>query len=306
MTYSFVNRNINISVNGEGGRSMEGKVRKAYVSGQFYDADPKRLAKGIDNMATPRTMAATRVRAVILPHAGYVYSGATAVKTLALAGGSSYSRIVVAAPSHSCPIRGLALSSCEYYATPLGNVKVDSAAVSDLLESGSGLIGRSEDAHAHEHALEVELPIAQRFFPSFELLPLICGYVSVADARELAKHLSRLWSADTLWIISSDFTHYGHSFRYVPFTENVKENIRRLDMGAADLIRSLDLEGFAAYIEKTGATICGANPIKLLLAMIELSGTEVIAELADYTTSGELTGDYSHCVSYAGISFRDR
>ncbi len=284
----------------------EDSVRQPYVAGQFYDADPARLGQMIDQMYQEAATAGTpanRVRAMILPHAGYVYSGPTAVKTAIRAKDGNYRHLVVIAPSHSFPLHGIALSRYQAYETPLGAFTVNTDNIASLLALGDPLITRFDDAHTYEHALEVELPILRKIAGGCDLLPVICGSVDNAEAAEIAARLLPFWNEDTLWVISSDFTHYGRSFRYLPFSGDIQSNLRRLDMGAVEQIERLELEGFSAYLEKTGATICGGNPIKLLLAVIRASGDTIRPELVEYTTSGELTGDFSHCVSYAGIVF---
>jgi AmmeMemoRadiSam system protein A len=105
---------------------------------------------------------------------------------------------------------------------------------------------------------------------------------------------------ETLVIASSDFTHYGPRFRYVPFTENIPEQIRNLDMGAYEHIARLDSKGFLEYKQRTGATICGYIPIAILLSMLDKPAE---AELIKYATSGELTGDFSSSVSYLSAAF---
>ena len=284
-------------------------VRRPFVAGQFYEADPTRLAASIDRMyrecgVVPLSQPEKpSIRALILPHAGYVYSGPTAVKTAARIKGCHYRRVVVIAPSHRVAFRGLALSGYTAYATPLGPIPIDTAAVAALAARRDPLLRRLDAAHEGEHALEVELPILQRMLPEFELLPFICGDLDNTAAKILAEQLLPYWNEETLWVISSDFTHYGRSFGYVPFTSEIKEHLRELDLGAADRIVKLNLADFTDYIETTGATICGWNPIRVLLATIAASGQAIHAERTDYTTSGDLTGDFSHCVSYAGFVF---
>jgi MEMO1 family protein len=117
-----------------------------------------------------------------------------------------------------------------------------------------------------------------------------------------------LWKSDTLWVISSDFTHFGHSFGYVPFTGDVEHKLKELDMGAVKKILALDSKGFSDYIEDTGATICGAAPIEILLKTIELANCadSIKTELLECTNSGEISGDFSHCVGYSSIAFCDK
>ncbi len=290
---------------------MNINIRKAAVAGQFYDADPVQLEQYIDELKSAVTSSTANASnrkplALILPHAGYTYSGATAIKTLLTTTTYNYKRAVILAPSHRVAFKGIALGGYSEFATPLGTVKVDTESVNKLAKLNSPLLTINNQPHEHEHALEVELPLLQQLIPEIKIIPGIVGFTDLPAANKLAELLLPLWEPDTLWIISSDFTHYGRAFQYLPFTTNIAENLRNLDLGAVELITQLDLEGFNSYLERTGATICGAAPIKILLAVMNLAqnnGEKITAELIDYTTSATQSGDYSHCVSYAGITF---
>ena len=290
-------------------------IRSPAVAGQFYDADPSSLDRCLNDLFAncadinplPDT---TKVRAIVSPHAGYLYSGRTAARVFHLLKRDfDYNRAVVIAPSHRISFLGLAASTYTAYRTPLGDIQIDKDASEKLALSPAVSILNA--AHGPEHALEVQLPFLQKIIKDahlseeFKILPLICGGLDDESARAAAEALIPYWNPETLWIISSDFTHYGDAFGYLPFTEDVPENLKKLDFGAIDRILDLDFKGFSDYLDRTGATICGANPLKLLLKSIELSipDDKVTARLIDYTNSGELTGDYSHCVSYAGVAF---
>ena len=285
----------------------ESHIRRPFVAGQFYPENRHELDHLLAQLiaaAPPATATAQPPWAVILPHAGYIYSAATAVKTLLPLRNRQYRRVVVIAPSHRYPFRGLALSDFTAYDTPLGTIPVDTEAVRGLLSTASELIRKNNDAQQYEHALEVELPLLQKTMVApFQLVPIICGELSVDQAREVATLLKPLHGAETLWVISSDFTHYGRSFQYVPFREDIQANLDRLDHAAVDRIAQLDLAGWNRFLEETGATICGANPIKALLALAAELEPRTRVELCDYHTSGELTGDYNNCVSYVGLCF---
>lgn len=281
-------------------------VREPAVAGQFYDSDPARLRKFIESSLVEfRRDVTSHVRAMIVPHAGYVYSGKVAAKCFASTIGTTYKNVVVISPTHRVPFRGLAACSYTVFRTPLGDMEVDSDGVDSLLASGCEYIGLLNEAHAREHALEVELPFLQETHSDVKLVPLVCGEVNLVHAQSIAEGLLQLWNKETLWVISSDFTHYGESFSYTPFINDLPQNIKDLDYGAIDKILALDSKGFFDYIKETRATICGANPITLLLEVIRLSGQDIAPELVDYTTSGALSGDYSHCVSYAGVIFTE-
>jgi MEMO1 family protein len=314
------------------------KVRLATVAGKFYERIPGQLRKNISSYLADTSKNDILpdnaiVQAVIVPHAGYSFSGKTAAKTFSAAARNTnnipgatnnsklerehqpqsehiasstknrpaYKRIIVIAPSHYVAFSGLALPSYEACSTPLGDISVDTKAIDKL--SNKNFV-RNDNAHTQEHALEVELPFIQTLFPKIPIIPLVCGHVDSDMAKDIAKTLLPFWNSETLWVISSDFTHYGSQFGYVPFTDNVPENLQKLDFGAIEKILDFDLNGFEEYLRKTGATICGRNPIMIMLAVAELAKNrdQLKTKLVEYTTSGELTGDYSHTVSYAGIT----
>lgn len=290
---------------------MNDAIRKAAVAGQFYDANPVRLKQHIDELkaeaqTTPYMSRNGKPRAVILPHAGYIYSGATAVKTLLPTTEHNYKRAVILGPSHHVAFQGVALGDYEGFSTPLGTLEVDTSAVKQLADLNSPLLGIRNQPHEPEHALEVELPLLQEIIPDIKIIPGIVGFTDQSSAKKIAKLLLPLWEPNTLWVISSDFTHYGRAFQYLPFSDHIAAKLRKLDLGAAELIMQSDIDGFTKYLERTGATICGAAPIKILLAVMNLAkanGATIAAELIDYTTSAGQSGDYSHCVSYVGLSF---
>ena len=286
-------------------------IRKPCFNGKFYDADETSLRKSLSKMVQKEIDAegtGHHVRALILPHAGYCFSAQTAVKTLLKSVHGQYSKILVIAPSHRIPFRGVAMAKFDSYRTPLGDIPVDVKGVSDILDSKNDYIAHMADAHEGEHSLEVQLPLLQHFFKDFELIPVINGLIDETSARHIAATLKNWWREDILWVISSDFTHYGRSFNYLPFRENIKENLRKLDLGAIQLIIDNELHNFCEYLDKTRATICGCGAIQILMAVLEQINNrdDYGTELVHYTTSGDMTNNYSQCVSYAGIAFFDQ
>lgn len=289
-------------------------IRIPAVAGQFYPRDSRELDSMLDGFFAEAESAGDscgeagetrKARALIVPHAGYVYSGRTAAKTFAVSEGGSYKRALLIAPSHRVSFSGIALCDCDAYSTPFGDSRIDFAVVDSL--RGENGFAVNDGAHDGEHALEVQLPFISKLFPELLIVPFVCGRLDAILAENISGVLGRFWNEETLWVISSDFTHYGGAFDYLPFVNRVPERLRELDMGAVDRILDFDSAGFAEYIKKTGATICGANPIRILLDTILKSEKidDLTADLLELTNSGESTGDYSHCVSYAGIAVRD-
>lgn len=282
-------------------------IRKMSVAGQFYNENTRALGKEIKGFlagGSKRVLPANAlVRSVIVPHAGYAYSGKTAAITVNEASGNKYKCIIVIAPSHYVGFSGIALPFYDYCETPFGNIKVEKDLASQL---SSVFFVKEESAHIQEHSLEVQLPLIKYIFPEAPVFPMVCGHLTSDMYEDLTKDLSTLFNEDILWVTSSDFTHFGRAFGYMPFTTNIKENLTKLDGGAIEQILDFDPNGFQGYLKKTEATICGATPITVMLKTLNKavsSKTKLNSKLIQYTTSGDITGDYSHCVSYAGLVF---
>ncbi len=279
--------------------------RQPAVAGQFYpetreslEADLKRCFQHAPEGSTTKN-----IRALIVPHAGYQYSGQTAGQAFGLLrGAEGIERVVVIAPSHRAFLHGVSLGDYRSFLTPLGEITVDDQTCQNLIGK-SPLISNKCNAHALEHALEVQLPFIQTVLPNVTLVPIVCGDLNRDDVHALARSLAEeLWRKDTVWIISSDFTHFGEAFGYVPFKNKVPQRLKELDMGAIDQIERMTCDGFLDYVERTGATICGRLPIALLLAALEQTDDQLHCQLLEYTTSGQMTHDYEHSVSYASIA----
>lgn len=274
------------------------------VAGTWYPSDSAVLARQLDEFLenVPQPEDDSRdVVALIEPHAGYRYSGQVAAHGFRIVQRRDPARVILLGPSHYSAFQGAALPDAGQYRTPLGEVPLDVEAL-DLLGRLPGFRRDTRPFHP-EHSLEMEIPFLQHVLqPGWRLLPVLIGGGSSPDGNQkVAEGLRPLLGPDSLVVVSSDFTHYGAHFNYLPFTEDVPENIRRLDMGAIECIRAGDVPGFESYLAKTDATICGRNPIDVLLRMLP---RDVQGSLVTYDTSGNLTGDWSHSVSYAALAFR--
>ncbi len=288
-------------------------MRKPAFAGAFYEKGELSLQKQIrecfegergPGAAPPERQAqkkASLPKAVIVPHAGYPYSGACAAWGYKALGEAPLADVyILLAPSHRSGRSGL---TQEPFETPLGVVRVDQDLARRLLEKGH--IKEDNAIHAQEHSIEVQLPFLQLInkdvIEKIKILPLLISHD--ADLNELAVDLKEVL-LDTgkraAFIVSSDFTHYGRQYHYIPFSENVPEQLAALDKGAIDLIQSLDAEGFLRYVEDKAATICGAYPIALLLKTLKRPAK---ASLEQYYTSSVVTGDRKNSVSYACIVF---
>jgi hypothetical protein len=278
------------------------RVRPPARAGQWYEATASALTKQVDGYLEKATVATTsgHLLALIEPHAGYTYSGQTAAFGYRLLRGLSVSRVILLGVPHFAPVRGCALPNYTHFQTPLGEVPLDREACDKLLASPP--FAEFTRAHDPEHSLEAQLPFLQRTLTDFRIVPILVGELSDADRAKAAEALRALVDEKTLIVVSSDFTHYGANFGYVPFRTQVKENLDKLDHGAVKQIEALDARGFLDYVNQTGATICGRSAIALLLEILKPLGDVTATELT-YTTSGALTGDWSTSVSYCTIAF---
>ncbi len=280
-------------------------VRPAAVAGSWYPGDAAELGAYLDGQLDAAGKeagpAGGQVRALIAPHAGYSFSGTVAAQAYRLVRGQRYDRVVLLGPSHRADFHGLATYDVDAFETPLGRVALDRDAARQLRHSP--LVQGAPPGPDREHSLEMQLPYLQRALaPGWRLLPLLVGRVEEADYSALAEQLRPLLDDRTLVVVSSDFTHYGPRFGYLPFPpgDAAAASIRQLDMGAFERIEARDPAGFLAYQEETGITVCGFRPIALLLHLLpEGTGVRLIA----YDTSGAQQGDYQHSVSYLAVAF---
>jgi AmmeMemoRadiSam system protein B len=280
------------------------EVKPSNLAGNWYPADPGELRLELERCLGDERVCDGTLRAILVPHAGYRYSGSTAGVAFAKLGRGRWRRAVVVAPSHYRAFTGAAVFPGDGFETPLGIVSVDRDGAERL--AAASLFAADARPYAREHALEIELPFLQVVDPALSVVPVLVGSHDVVDELAiLGRGLAGLDDDETLYVISSDFTHYGKSFGYVPFpprdAETVAAELRRLDFGAIDAIGRGDAVGFADYVRSTGITVCGRGPIQ---AFLSFAGGRFDAELAAYRTSLDVTGDFEHSVSYAALLFR--
>ena len=258
-------------------------VRKAAVAGSFYPGSPAQLARDVDAMLAEAAVAPLRPKALVVPHAGYVYSGPIAASAYALLKGRPIHKVVLVGPAHFVAVPGLALPAADVLETPLGTLRVDPALVAKVLELP--YVKRSEPAHAREHSLEVQLPFLQRVLGDFTVLPLVVGR---ATATEVAEVLEKVWGGDeTLVLISTDLSHY------LPYAA-----ARQIDGHTADQILAFDFE------ELEHDQACGATGLCGLLQQARQRGLK--ATQLDLRNSGDTAGDRSRVVGYGAWAFEEQ
>ncbi len=265
---------------------MMSAIRPTAVAGLFYPDDPDRLIAMVDGLlaeASARVAADDPVpKAIIAPHAGYVYSGpvAAAAYVRLRPAAARISRVVLVGPCHRVAVRGLALPRAEAFASPLGVVPVDDAAAGEILRLPQVQV--FEETHRAEHSLEVHLPFLQRVLPAFSLVPLVAGQ---ATFDEVAEVLERLWGGEeTLIVVSSDLSHY------LPY-----DAARTMDAQTRSAIERLDPTpiGFEQA--------CGRIPLCGLL--LAARRHQLHAHTLDLRNSGDTVGDKQRVVGYGAWMF---
>lgn len=260
-------------------------TRPAAVAGSFYPERPEQLAEAVQSLLRSAEMheaaAPTPPKAVIVPHAGYIYSGPIAASAYALIAPwrKLISRVVLLGPVHRVPVRGLALPQTGGFETPLGVVPLDTEAMVALARLPQ--VTQSAAAHAWEHSLEVQLPFLQQVLDQFSLVPLAVGD---ASPEEVAGVLDYLWGGpETLIVISSDLSHY------LPY-----DTAKKFDESTAMSIVNLE-----APVNHEQA--CGGTAINGL--MLAAQRRHLHPELLDLRNSGDTAGDRNRVVGYGAFAF---
>lgn len=265
--------------------SERGGVRPAAVAGRFYPGDPTELRELINTLLAQVPAARGRgPKAVVAPHAGYLYSGPIAASAYAqfIPARDVIRRIVLLGPSHYVALEGLATTSAAGFATPLGVVRVDVETVRQVRTLPP--VRELDEAHAQEHSLEVQLPFLQVVLGDFSLVPLAVGD---ATPEEVSQVLDALWNGpETRFVISSDLSHY-YDF----------QTARRLDRATAKAIEALKPAG----IGEEGA--CGRIPIRGLLHSARRHGLR--GRTVDLRNSGDTAGPRDKVVGYGAFAFEE-
>ena len=274
----------------------EKMVMESKLAGSWFSADGARLRNELEGYlaAAGASVVSEPVCGLILPHAGYAYSGPTAAYGINAVAGKPYRRVVVVGPTHriSMPNRA-SIADAACYRTPLGDIPMDTEMIAKL--KTYPFIQYVPAAHQGENSVDLQLPLLQVGLRDFKLVVLVVGQLDQAGTDQLAQALLNCIDEETLVVASTDFTHFGTRFDYVPFTENVAERIKQLDMEAFHQAEQKNCAGWYAFLDRTRATICGRYAVGVLLKMLP---EDAQVRLLHYAQSGTMTGDWDGSVSY--------
>ena len=294
----------------------QSKTMKAHLPRGWYPQDKEELKNRLNflekeaNNQYPTTL--TDPRVLIVPHAGYAYSGIIAASCFNTLQNkiNTIDTIIVIAPSHSIPFQGIAIpSNIKEYTITTGIIPFDTKTMHNLIKH-SPFISTEKVGHnpfKDEHSFEIECPFIHNYLPNIPVVPLMVGYLNDKDIKNAASILKRYITPQTLIIVSSDFTHYGSQFDYMPFgkTQDALTAIQLLDLTVIQHLMEPSLSRFLRTLKETNGTVCGKYPLALLLALLENNTLgPVKAHLVSYATSQESkNSDPESSVSYAGIVY---
>ena len=252
-------------------------IRPPAVAGAFYPDQPEALQAVLSSLLAEASEHDLSPKVLIVPHAGYIYSGAIAASGYSqlAAYKDQITRVVLLGPSHQVAFEGLALPDCDRYSTPLGVIPLDTEAMS-ALNKHFGQVQVLDSAHSREHSLEVQCPFLQQVLTDFKLIPMVVGDASIYAVAEV---INSLWGGDeTLFVISSDLSHY------LPY-----EEARQRDSMTSKAIEQLSPS-------LTGGQACGCYPLNGMIKVAQDRGMEVIT--LDVRNSGDTAGDRQRVVGY--------
>lgn len=265
-------------------------VREPSVSGMFYPDDPNSLKKDIGNYLRLADIEPypAGIRAVISPHAGYIYSGQVAAYAYKAISALEFDTIIILAPSHRAYFHGVAVWDEGSFKTPLGTIEIDEKMAGEFLKLKS-VFAANRDVHRGEHSLEVQLPFLQCIYKSFALVPLLMGPEDSNIYEKAADGLADIISASgkrCLIIASTDLSHY------YPYDSAIK-----IDEITVDHIRDFDIAGMVRDIKSEKAQACGAAPmITAMITSWKLGARS--SRVLKYANSGDVSGDRSGVVGY--------
>ncbi len=273
--------------------AQAGSVKEPNVAGTFYSYNPKELVSQIDTFTEQASVSPSpeNIQAMIVPHAGYIYSGPVAAYGYKAVSKNKYTTIVILAPSHYFPFDGASVWNEGGFKTPLGLVNVDQDFANRLLKANNDLKAAPE-VYEKEHSLEVQLPFIQKTFGDVKIVPVLMGNPDAQVCKRLAVALNQLIgsSQDVLVIASSDMSHY---FPY--------ETANSMDAATLEAIKQYDLEKFWTGCLARKMEMCGFVPVATLLLYAKERGLKV--DVLKYANSGDTAGDKAKVVGYSSIVF---
>lgn len=269
-------------------------TRKPSASGIFYSSNKEKLKEEIGIFPSKKN-----IKAVISPHAGYMFSGKISRNVLGKF--EDKKDFIILGVNHSGIGNKISISK-ENFETPFGLIKNNQTLTNKILKK---LQKENLDAeineipHLKEHSIEIQLPFLQLSQKSFSIIPILLKDLNYEECKKIAGIISNFIDDNIALIISSDFTHYGKNYNFIPFTTDIRKNLYKLDNSI--IIEILNLNSKKFYEKAAQSTICGLFGITIAIEIAKIKNWK--AKLTEYFTSGDIVDDFENCVGYAGITF---
>jgi len=263
--------------------------RQTAVAGQFYPADKHELVDQLDSLLLVRDKP-EKVKGIIVPHAGYIYSGTVAGEVIASV--EIPQQVILLGPNHHDVGNSIAVSGAENWVTPLGSIPVATTLREQLVQQIDAL-SVDDRAHEYEHSLEVMLPFLLHRQPQLQIIPIALGQLSLSVCLELGREIARTirdWEGEILLLASTDMNHFGNA-----------EISEKLDFMAIDAMTAYDPQRLYQVVRDNQISMCGVLPtIVVMQAAYDLGARE--CQLIRYAHSGQVNGDNRRVVGYAGLT----
>jgi AmmeMemoRadiSam system protein B/AmmeMemoRadiSam system protein A len=283
------------------------RTRPPALAGTWYPDGRARLVSAahfLMRLAAGGPTLPSKPVALVVPHAGWNFSGFAAATAYRQLEAGDFDRVVVVAPSHHGAFSGYALDDATAYKTPLGEIPLCEGVTKALASDVARVV---PDVAAQEHAVEIELPFLQAALGRFCLVPVLAGDTRPQDQEAFAEELAGLDDKRTLFVFSSDFAHYGSRFGYAPFGElspETREKVREMDTRGVALLSHVDADGFRSYLAETGTTICGRHGLATMLELLPRIAPHARAVLlAQYMSADLPIPSEGSSVSYVALGF---
>jgi AmmeMemoRadiSam system protein B/AmmeMemoRadiSam system protein A len=266
-------------------------IREPVVSGQFYPEKKEALAKTIDELfkKTPQIKSQGKIVGIIVPHAGYPYSGPTAAYAYKAISKEHFDAVIMLGPSHHVYLTGFSIYGQGVWRTPLGEVLIDEELAQSLIKENSKIIKNQPEAHRSEHSLEVQLPFLQTVLQNFRILPIMMLEPSYEDCEKLAQAIAKVSAKKKVLLLASSDLYHGYSYTQCQKTDSV----------TLSYIENLEPLGLYKALKNETAQACGGYPIVVLLLTAKALGANK-AQIIHHTNSNDVTGEIGgYCVGYA-------
>jgi AmmeMemoRadiSam system protein B/AmmeMemoRadiSam system protein A len=271
---------------------MNDNVREPVVAGAFYPADKKELKAVLNKLFSEaeKKEIKGKIKGIIVPHAGYPYSGWTAAKVFKQIEDESFESVILLGPSHQVFFNGFSVYRSGSWKTPLGNVPIDES-LADSLIAEDTIIDFFPQAHANEHSLEVEIPFLQTILDNFKIVPIVAGSQDPGACKILSDAIVKVCKDKNVLLLASSDLYHGHSYN----------ECYNSDSMVLKTVGAFDADGFKKLLTQNQNIACGAGPIYVVLLSTRAMGANSCT-LIEHTTSGDVTGQKEgYIVGYAGF-----